>query len=172
MASSLSARNKIIKNMGQIITLDQIKLINPRLTTKSQSLILVGGCFDILHRGHIMFLEAAKKQGDVLIVILESDESIKAKKGDNRPINSQKTRAQILSHLKTVDYVIELPHLLTGKQYDEAVAKIKPTIIATTVGDPMRIYKERSAKIIGAAVVDVIGLISDESTTKYTAKLT
>lgn len=153
--------------MGQIISLEQTASISQRLIAKDQSLILAGGCFDILHRGHLMFLEAAKKQGDVLFVILESDESIKAKKGDNRPVNSQLIRARILSHLKTVDYVIILPHLFTGKQYDELVAMIKPEIIATTAGDPMRVFKERCAKIIGAAVIDVIELIHDETTSKY-----
>lgn len=160
--------------MGQIISLkkaaslgQQLKTNDQRPVTKSQQLVLAGGCFDILHQGHILFLEAAKKQGDTLFVILESDESIKAKKGNKRPVNSQIKRARILSHLKSVDYVIMLPPLLTGEQYDQIIAVIKPKIIAATAGDPMRMYKERCAKIVGARVVDVIRPVPDESTTKY-----
>lgn len=168
MAGGISTRDTIIiVNMGQIISLEKAASLGQRLSDKSPQLVLAGGCFDILHRGHIMFLREAKKQGDILFVLLESDESVKVKKGNRRPVNSQIKRAQVLSHLKSVDYVIILPYLLTEEEYDKIMEMIKPQIIATTAGDPMRAYKERSAKTIGAEVVDVINLIADESTTKY-----
>ena len=63
-------------------------------------IVLVGGCFDILHLGHVVFLEKAKKEGDVLVVLLESDEKVRFLKGKGRPVHTQSERAEILSALK------------------------------------------------------------------------
>ena len=68
-----------------------------------KNIVLVGGCFDIVHLGHLIFLEKAKAKGDILIVLLESDENIRKNKGQNRPINNQEDRALFLSKLKMVD---------------------------------------------------------------------
>ena len=73
--------------------------------------VLAGGCFDVLHPGHIVFLEKAKKAGDYLVVLLESDKKIRKLKGKGRPVHSQKERAEILSALKSVDSVVCLPYM-------------------------------------------------------------
>jgi FAD synthetase len=129
-----------------------------------QKIVLVGGCFDILHIGHITFLEKAKKAGDYLIVLLESDQAIQKLKGKNRPINSQADRAKILSSLKVVDKVIALP-VMKDLDYDELVKKIKPAVIATTSGDSGIHHKKRAAKLVGAKVKVVTKNIKDQSTT-------
>src|SRR5271155_5547011 len=74
-------------NMGKIIHLKESKQLTNELHQQNQKMVLVGGCFDILHIGHITFLEEAKKQGDMLLVLLESDETITQTKGPHRPIN-------------------------------------------------------------------------------------
>jgi rfaE bifunctional protein nucleotidyltransferase chain/domain len=70
-----------------------------------KKIVFTNGCFDILHKGHVAYLAEAKKLGDILIIGLNSDESVKRLKGSERPINSEKDRAFVLMGLKSVDYV-------------------------------------------------------------------
>ena len=103
--------------------------------------VLVGGCFDILHYGHISFLEKAKSLGDCLIVALESDENVKKLKGPGRPIHTQKQRAGMLKELKCVDEVILLPPI---PDYERLVQKIEPDIIAITQGDTKNTFRVKT----------------------------
>jgi len=89
-----------------IKTWDEISFISDELKNIGNKIVFTNGCFDILHIGHIKYLEQAKKFGDTLIVGLNSDNSIKRLKGENRPINIQDDRAYILSSLEVVDYVV------------------------------------------------------------------
>lgn len=131
-----------------------------------KKVVLVGGCFDVLHPGHITFLEKAKKMGDFLVVLLESDEKIKKIKGNGRPIYSQKERAEVLEALKVVDKVVMLPLLESEASYDRLVKKIKPDIIATTLKDPQIHHKKRTAKLVGAKLKFVTKRIDKFSTTE------
>ena len=152
--------------MDKRISLEQVGELSSTIHQQNKRIVLLGGCFDILHSGHIVFLESAKKQGDILIVLLESDETIAASKGPKRPINSQSDRAKILSALSVVDFVILLKPDMDNKAYDDLVIAIKPAIIATTSGDINRHHKERQAKLVGAHVIDVTTPITDKSTTR------
>lgn len=156
--------------MGNILNLQQAIEISQKIKSEKKSIVLAGGCFDILHIGHIKFLEKARKNGDYLFILLESDESVKKLKGDKRPINSQKDRSQILSALKFVDYVILLSGIKESKDYDSLVEKIHPDIIAVTKNDKALFHKQRQAKKINAKVVSVIERVEDKSTTRL-AKL-
>lgn len=126
--------------------------------------VLVGGCFDVLHPGHIVFLEKAKKTGDYLTVLLESDEKMRRLKGERRPVHTQKERAKILSALESVDSVVCLPYIENDFEYDEIIAKIKPDIIAATHGDEGIEHKKRAAKKAGAKLVYVTKKIGQYST--------
>ncbi len=112
--------------------------------------VLVGGCFDILHVGHIKFLKNAKSFGDYLIILLESDVNIKKMKGKNRPIYNQGERKMVLESLSFVDKVVILPGIVNDETYSKLVKKIKPNIIAITEGDPIRDKKLIQAKSVGA----------------------
>lgn len=136
---------------------------------KQKRVVLVGGCFDLIHYGHISFLQEAKKHGDHLIVALESDENVRRRKGDLRPIHSQEQRAKMLRALVFIDEVLILPHMQTDKDYFDLVRRIKPEVIAVTQGDPYIEKKQRQAKEIGAIVV-VIPKIATPSTSQL-AKL-
>jgi len=151
--------------MNKILTPEQAVIVSNDLQKQQKKIVLAGGCFDLLHIGHIHFLEQAKKAGDILFVLLEHDATIKKLKGDNRPINTQEDRAKILAALTIVDYVIMLPENADNSFYDDLVIQLKPAIIAATQGDPNRHHKERQAKEIGATVVDVITPITNQSTT-------
>lgn len=157
--------------MGKIVNKDHAIQLAKELNKSGKRIVLVGGCFDILHIGHITFLEKAKEQAEILMVLLESDETIKKTKGSSRPINTQQDRAKILASLAVVDYVIKLPGITDNSLYDNLVMQIKPAIIATTAGDLNRGHKERQAEKIGAKVVDVTMSIQNKSTTKLIALL-
>lgn len=144
---------------------DAIKLSN-NIRQQGQKIVLAGGCFDILHVGHIVFLEKAKQTGDILIILLESDEAVKKTKGENRPINTQEDRATILKSLEIVDYVVLLEQMLTDLDYDGIIHSIQPSVLATTKGDPNRQHKERQAVGIHAKLIDVTEKIADKSTSK------
>ncbi len=133
--------------------------------------VLLGGCFDIIHRGHIEFLNASKKQADVLIVLLESDATIQKIKGEKRPVNTQMDRALVLSHLIMVDYVICLEPLLTNTDYAQIVKSIKPDIIAVTKGDPLKEVKAGHAQLCSSQLIEVIDRKEGYSTTHVTQRL-
>lgn len=136
----------------------------------NEKIVLVGGCFDVLHPGHITFLEKAKKMGGFLVALLESDEKIRKIKGKDRPVYSQKEREIMLKSLKAVDQVILLPFMEKEKDYDELVKTIKPDVIATTQGDPNLYHKKRAAKLVGAKLKYVTKFIGNYSTTNVLAK--
>lgn len=117
--------------------------------------VLVGGCFDLLHFGHIKFLEESKKMGDHLVVALESDENVKRMKGETRPIHTQEQRKAMLLSLRVVDEVISLPALKSDAEYETLVKNVSPQIIAITEGDTMEAKKRNHATLVGAAVVVV-----------------
>ncbi len=89
-----------------IKTLSEIKELSDKLKQKGKKVVFTNGCFDILHVGHIKYLETAKSFGDVLILGLNSDTSVKRLKGKSRPINIEEDRAYTLAALKSVDYVV------------------------------------------------------------------
>ena len=132
----------------------------------AKKIVLVGGCFDIVHLGHIIFLEKAKSKGDILMVLLESDENIKKNKGLNRPINNQEDRAVFLTKLKMVDYVVCLPKMKSDNEYLEIVKKIKPKIIAVSKNDVNLEKKVKEAKEVGAKIITVSKLIPLQSTSR------
>src|SRR6478735_7009460 len=72
---------------------------------KGKKIVFTNGCFDILHRGHVTYLAEARKLGDLLVIGLNSDASVKRLKGPERPINNENDRRYVLSQLKSVDYV-------------------------------------------------------------------
>ena len=89
----------------QFLLKDNIEIIN-RIKAKRKKIVFTNGCFDLLHVGHVRYLDQAKKLGDFLIIGLNSDSSVKELKGEDRPINSFEDRATLLSAIESVDSVI------------------------------------------------------------------
>ncbi|MBI2658057.1 D-glycero-beta-D-manno-heptose 1-phosphate adenylyltransferase [Candidatus Woesearchaeota archaeon] len=110
--------NKKIKTLNQLITIVQ------KLKKQNKRIVTTNGVFDILHLGHVKYLEQAKRLGDVLIVGVNTDKSVKQNKGDKRPINDEKSRIGVLAALESVDYVF----LFSEKDPREWIEKIKPSI--------------------------------------------
>jgi len=88
-----------------ITTIEEIANIAQNLHDSDVKIVFTNGCFDLIHRGHIEYLNKAKKLGDILIIGLNSDESVRRLKGIDRPINYEQDRAIVLDNLKSVDYV-------------------------------------------------------------------
>lgn len=123
--------------------------------TEGPRIVLVGGCFDVIHVGHVLFLAQAKQHGDYLIVALESDGNVKRRKGSGRPIHPQPMRKTLLENLRMVDEVYTLPDMKSDSEYLNLVIAIKPDVIATTEGDPYLVHKQKQAEHIGATVVSI-----------------
>lgn len=156
--------------MKKILTTDQAPELGNILSQEKKRVVLAGGCFDILHIGHLSFLQMAKNAGDVLCLLLESDETIAASKGPKRPINKQQDRASMLAALSIVDYIFLLPPGMSDEAYDTLVFAIKPAIIATTKLDPTLRHKQRQASALGAQIIES-EQIENQSTTKIVTLL-
>ena len=89
----------------KIKKLDELKRIIKELKSRKKKIVFTNGCFDILHYGHVMYLEKAKAKGDILIVGLNSDASVRRIKGLNRPVVNQNDRAAVIAGLESVDFV-------------------------------------------------------------------
>lgn len=152
--------------MNKVLTINQAIRLSRQFRNENKRIVLAGGCFDIMHIGHVLFLEKAKEKGDILFVWIESDMTIRKKKGENRPIHTQKDRAHVLAALTCVDFVILLPQIKNNQQYDDFVKKLKPAIIAATKGDLEVKHKKRSARAIGAKIAYVTKRIGSNSTSR------
>ena len=115
---------------------------------KNKKIVFTNGCFDILHVGHVKYLEVAKSFGDILIVGLNSDESVKRLKGESRPINKAEDRAYVLSSLEAVSFVVAFEE---DTPYD-LISYLKPDILVKG-GD----YKDKV--VVGSDLVKEVRLV-------------
>ncbi len=88
-----------------IVTRQELAEITQELHNAGRKIVFTNGCFDLIHRGHVEYLNAAKKLGDILIIGLNSDDSVRRLKGVDRPINYEQDRAVVLDNLNAIDYV-------------------------------------------------------------------
>lgn len=154
----------MVKKSHKTISFQRAKEISQEMKINHKTVVLVGGVFDILHFGHIHFLQEAKKRGDILFIALEPDSKVKKVKGNIRPIHSEDIRAYVLSALEAVDYVFILPKLSTDAEYEEVVRSITPSIIAVTAGDPLMETKKNHALKVGGKLLVVTAKIPTPST--------
>lgn len=120
--------NHELNKMGIYIPPNKIKKIIEAEKEKGNKIILTGGCFDILHQGHIYLFEEAKKYGNILIVNVVNDKRVKTYKGKERPINSELERATMVAALDVVDYSTIYPSIESGPTTNLARI-IKPDVM-------------------------------------------
>jgi D-beta-D-heptose 7-phosphate kinase/D-beta-D-heptose 1-phosphate adenosyltransferase len=111
---------------GKLKSLDELQRLSSTAKARGKKIVFTNGCFDILHRGHLHVLREAKALGDVLIVALNSDRSIRQIKGPTRPVISEVGRAELIEALEMVDYVI----LFDEPDPCGLLAAIKPDVLA------------------------------------------
>ncbi|MEO0276023.1 MAG: D-glycero-beta-D-manno-heptose 1-phosphate adenylyltransferase [candidate division WOR-3 bacterium] len=150
-----------------IVSRKKIKEIVKKLKKEGKKIVFTNGCFDLIHKGHIYLLKEAKKFGDVLIVGLNSDSSIKKIKGKGRPILKEKERGFIIDNIKGVDYVV----IFNEKTPFKLIKEIKPDILVKG-GD----YKEN--EVVGGEFVKkrkgrvvIIPYLKNFSTTKIIERI-
>ena len=110
--------------MGQVVKREDITKLVADLKAQGKTIVTTNGCFDILHVGHVRYLQATKAFADVMIVCLNSDVSVKKIKGPDRPINNENDRAEILCALECVDYVV----LFDESSPVDLLCEIKPDV--------------------------------------------
>jgi D-glycero-beta-D-manno-heptose 1-phosphate adenylyltransferase len=129
-----------------------------------KTIVFTNGCFDILHAGHVRYLAAARQLGDILVVGLNGDASVRELKGEGRPLNSQEDRAEVMAALGAVDYVI----IFDEKRVDNLLRQVRPQIYAKG-GDytvkSLNPDEVAALKEIGATI-EILPLMPGKSTSK------
>jgi len=147
----------------KIVDFEKIEHISNDLKSQNKKIVFTNGCFDILHLGHVKYLQKAKALGDVLIVGVNSNESVRRLKGSDRPVNDQYDRAYLLASLEVVDYVVIFEE---DTPYD-LIKKIKPDVLVKG--------KDYEGKeVIGSDIakeVKLIDFVEGRSTTKIIEKM-
>ena len=112
--------------MDRLISSDELAALGAEYAARGKKLVLTNGCFDLLHTGHVRYLEEARGCGDALIVAVNSDASVRELKGTDRPLNGELDRAEVLAALRCVDHVT----IFTGKRVTDVIRLLRPAIYA------------------------------------------
>ena len=157
-------RNKIDNNVDyKIVDFEKIEQIIKDLKIQNKKIIFTNGCFDILHIGHVKYLQKAKALGDILIVGVNSNNSVKRLKGEDRPVNDEFDRAYLLASLEVVDYVV----IFDEDTPYELIKIIRPDILVKG-----KDYEDK--EIVGSDIakeVILIDFIKGKSTTKIIERI-
>jgi rfaE bifunctional protein nucleotidyltransferase chain/domain len=108
----------------KIVNADQLEEISGKMRASGRKLVFTNGCFDLLHTGHVRYLQAARMLGDALAVAINGDDSVRALKGDGRPLNPAADRAEVVAALACVDHVT----IFAETRATDLLAKVRPAI--------------------------------------------
>ena len=153
--------------MGQIINRKDLISTVEKLKKDNKKIVFTNGCFDILHIGHVRYLKKSASYGDILIIGLNSDSSVKKLKGESRPINNEQDRAELLSELGFVDYVVIFSEDTPEKLLDE----IKPDIYTKGADYTLETLPEAKTVLKNNGKVEFINLVEGKSTTNVIKKI-
>lgn len=153
--------------MGQVLRRENVAQFVENLHKSGKTVVVTNGCFDILHVGHIRYLQKTKSFADYLIVLLNSDKSVRAIKGDSRPINNENDRAEILCALSCVDYVVLFDEDSPRNLLDE----IKPDVYTKGADYTMETLPEADIMRKNNTKVEFIEFVAGKSTTNIIEKM-
>ncbi|MBT8377754.1 MAG: D-glycero-beta-D-manno-heptose 1-phosphate adenylyltransferase [Ignavibacteria bacterium] len=148
--------------MNLAISLEDLKLIRKKLKAENKKVVFTNGCFDLIHAGHVDYLSKAKALGDVLIVGLNTDDSVKKIKGNKRPILKENERAFILSNLKPVDHVVFFEEDTPKKLISELI----PDILVKGADWDLEKIVGRDIVEKNGGEVKTIEFVNDQSTSR------
>ncbi len=153
--------------MGSVLPIDELSKKIEQLKFQDKKIVSTNGCFDILHVGHVRYLQQSAALGDILVVYLNSDRSVKALKGDNRPLNNENDRAEVLAALGCVDFVT----IFDEDTPVNFIAKVKPDI--HTKGGDYDINTLPEAKVVmeNGGRLEFIKFVDGKSTTNIIKKM-
>jgi rfaE bifunctional protein nucleotidyltransferase chain/domain len=132
----------------KILTAEQARALGDEMRENGRKLVFTNGCFDLLHVGHVRYLETARALGDALLVAINGDESVRALKGEGRPLTRAEDRAELVAALESVDHVVIFPEV----RATQLLAIVRPAIYVKG-GD----YTEDSLHAEERAALDQIG---------------
>ena len=150
-----------------LIRRSELNELITKLKSQGKTIVTTNGCFDILHVGHVRYLAKAKSFGDVLIVALNSDKSVKSIKGENRPINNENDRSEILSALRSVDYVV----LFDEDSPVDLLLQIKPDVHTKGADYTVETLPEAKAIMEAGGRIEFISFVEGKSTTSIIEKM-
>lgn len=153
--------------MGKVVTQEEIIKIVREGQKNGKTFVVTNGCFDILHIGHAQYLKETKKFADFSIILLNSDKSVKLIKGENRPINNESDRAELLTCLSCVDYVV----LFEEGSPAELLEKIKPDVYTKGADYNLETLPERDVIVRNNIRVEFIKFVEGKSTTNLINKI-
>ena len=153
--------------MGQVLRRENVAQFVENLHKSGKTVVVTNGCFDILHVGHVRYLQKTKTFADYLIVLLNSDRSVRAIKGENRPINNENDRAEILCALSCVDYVVLFDETSPRNLIDE----IKPDVYTKGADYTMETLPEADIMRKNGTRVEFIEFVEGKSTTGIINKM-
>lgn len=153
--------------MGTVIRREEITEFINNLHKMGKTVVTTNGCFDILHVGHVRYLQKTKSFADILIVLLNSDKSVKSIKGPTRPVNSEDDRAEILCALSCVDYVVLFDENSPRNLLDE----MKPDVYTKGADYTMETLPEADIMKKNNIRVEFINFVEGKSTTNIINKL-
>lgn len=153
--------------MGSVVTRDELVNIRSRLRSEGRRVVFTNGCFDILHRGHVEYLTKAKAKGDVLVVGLNTDASVRRLKGPSRPVVSQDDRAVVMASLGVVDYVC----LFDEDTPLELITAVVPDVLVKGADWPIDKVVGRDVVESAGGTVQTIEFVPDRSTTSIIERI-
>jgi rfaE bifunctional protein nucleotidyltransferase chain/domain len=153
--------------MGVLITQENIINLVKDGQKQGKTFVATNGCFDILHVGHVRYLQKTKEYADYLIVMLNSDISVKSIKGEDRPINNELDRAEILNALSCVDFVV----LFNEKSPAKLLEDIKPDVYTKGADYTLETLPERDIVLRNNIKVEFIEFVQGKSTTNVINKI-
>ena len=153
--------------MGKLIEQSKIEDLTNQIKKQGKTIVATNGCFDILHVGHVRYLKKSKEFGDVLIVGLNSDASVRSIKGPNRPINNEFDRAEVLCALNSVDYVV----LFDEDSPRDLLELIKPNVYTKGADYTLKTLPEADVILKNNGWVEFIDFVEGKSTTKIIDKM-
>jgi rfaE bifunctional protein nucleotidyltransferase chain/domain len=111
--------------MRKVLSISEAEMLVRRLRLSNRTLVFTNGVFDLLHPGHVRYLQDARREGDVLLVAVNSDRSVRATKGPTRPLNTEHERAEVLAALKCVDAVV----IFDEDNPQEIIGRLQPDVL-------------------------------------------
>ena len=146
--------------MARRVSLEEAAQIAARLRAEGKRLVLANGCFDLLHVGHVRYLEGARRLGDALLVAVNSDASVTRLKGPGRPIMPEGERAEIVSALGSVDYVL----VFADDTVDGLISRLRPAVHAKGTDYTEETVPERASMLAAGGAVAIAGDAKSHST--------
>jgi rfaE bifunctional protein nucleotidyltransferase chain/domain len=153
--------------VASVVSLDEARALRERARSQNRRVVFTNGCFDLLHVGHVRYLQEAARQGDLLFVGLNDDRSTRKVKGPGRPYVSQEDRAEILAALRWVDYVV----LFTDRTAERLIRALRPDVYVK--GGDCRVEDLPEARVVAeyGGEVHLTSLTPGRSTSKLVSAI-